>query len=80
MATTNGNRKILDLKRWEMLTAAPQATAAAHFIVSSRHYRQQQMLVSSNTGAQMYNPNEDGWITLPSPALAGTFGAGACGV
>jgi hypothetical protein len=80
MATTQGNRKILDLKRWEMVTAAPQATAAAHFIVSSRHYRQQQMLVSSNTGAQMYNPNEDGWVLLPSPALAGTFGAGACGV
>jgi hypothetical protein len=78
--TTNGNRKILDLKRWEMVTAAPQATAAAHFIVSSRHYRQQQMLISSNTGAQMYNPSEDGWVNLPSPALAGTFGAGACGV
>jgi hypothetical protein len=80
MTTTNGNRKILDLKRWEMLTAAPQATAAAHFIVSSRHYRQQQLLVSSNTVAQMYNPNEDGWVQVPSPALAGTFGAGACGV
>jgi hypothetical protein len=80
MTTTNGNRKILDLKRWEMLTAAPQATAAAHFIVSSRHYRQQQMLVSANTVAQMYNPSEDGWVNLPSPALAGTFGAGACGV
>jgi hypothetical protein len=80
MPTTNGNRKILDLKRWEFCTPAPQATAAAHFIVSSRHYRQQQLLISSNTGAQLYNPREDGWILLPSPALAGTFGAGACGV
>ena len=80
MPTTNGNRKILDLKRWEMVTAAPQATAAAHFIVSSRHYRQQQLLVSSNTVAHLYNPNEDGWVQVPSPALAGTFGAGACGV
>ncbi len=79
MATTNGNRKILDLKRWEFCTPAPQATAAAHFIVSSRHYRQQQMLVTSATGAQMYNPNEDGWVTLPSPALGGAFAAGACG-
>jgi hypothetical protein len=49
MATTNGNRKILDLKRWEFCTPAPQATAAAHFVVSSRHYRQQQLLVSSST-------------------------------
>jgi hypothetical protein len=80
MTTTNGNRKILDLKRWEMVTAAPQNTAAAHFIVSSRHYRQQQMLVSTNTVAHLYNPSEDGWVQIPSPALAGTFGAGACGV
>jgi len=79
MATTNGNRKILDLKRWEMVTPAPQATAAAHFIVSSRHHRQHQMLVSSATVAQLYNPNEDGWVLLPSPALAGAFAAGACG-
>ena len=79
MPTTNGNRKILDLKRWEFCTPAPQATAAAHFIVSSRHYRQQQLLVSSNTAAHLYNPNEDGWVQVPSPALAGTFGAGACG-
>jgi hypothetical protein len=80
MPTTNGNRKILDLKRWEFCTPAPQATAAAHFVVSSRHYRQQQLLVSSNTAAHLYNPNEDGWALVPSPALAGTFGAGAAGV
>jgi hypothetical protein len=80
MTTTNGNRKILDLKRWEMLSPAPQATAAAHFIVSSRHYRQQQMLVSSATVAHLYNPSEDGFVQLPSPALGGAFAAGACGV
>jgi len=80
MPTTNGNRKILDLKRWEFCTPAPQATAAAHFVVSSRHFRQQQLLVSSNTAAHLYNPNEDGWTQVPSPALAGTFGAGASGV
>lgn len=80
MATTNGNRKILDLKRWEFCTPAPAVTAAAHFIVSSRHYRPQQLLVQSNTAAYLYNPLEDGWVQVPSPALAGTFGAGACGV
>jgi len=37
------------------------------------------MLITSNTAAYMYNPSEDGWVTLPSPALAGTFGAGASG-
>jgi hypothetical protein len=79
MTTTNGNRKILDLKRWEAVTPAPQATAAAHFVVSSRHHRQQQMLVSSATVAHLYNPNEDGWVQIPSPALGGAFGVGACG-
>lgn len=80
MTTTNGNRKILDLKRWEFCTLAPSATAAAHFIASSRCYRQQQLLVQSNTVAYLYNPSEDGWVQVPSPALAGTFGAGATGV
>lgn len=80
MPTTNGNRKILDLKRWEQLSPSPVATAAGAFIASSRHYRQNQLLVRSNTEAYLYNPNEDGWVQVPSPALAGTFGAGAAGV
>ena len=79
MATTNGNRKILDLKRWEFCTPAPAATGAGHFISSSRHFKQQQLLVQSNTAQYLYNPNEDGWVLLPSAALAGTYGAGACG-
>lgn len=80
MATTNGNRKILDLKRWEWCTPAPTATAAGAFIASSHHYRQQQLYVASATVAYLYRPDEDGWVQVPSPALAGTFGAGACGV
>ena len=80
MATLNTNRKILDLKRWEFLSPAPVATAAGMFVVSSRHYRQQQMYVTSISACYLYNPNEDGWTQIPSPALAGTFGAGACGV
>lgn len=76
----NNNRKILDLKRWEQLSPAPSATVAGSFIASSRHFRQQQLYVNSNTTAWMYLPEEDGWIEIPSPALAGTFGAGAAGV
>jgi hypothetical protein len=79
MATTNGNRKILDLKRWEFCAPAPNATQAGAFIVSSRHFRQQQMYIRANTDAAIYNPTEDGWVTIPSPGLAGTFGAGASG-
>ena len=80
MTTTNGNRKILDLKRWEMVAPLPAATSAGAFIASSRHYRQQQLYCASNTSQWLYNPNEDGWTPLASAALAGTFGAGAAGV
>ena len=80
MPTTNGNRKILDLKRWEFCALARAATAAGAFVASSRHFRQQQLFVRSNTEAFIYNPSENGWVTLASPALSGTFGAGAAGV
>lgn len=80
MPTTNTNRPILDLKRWEFATPAPVTTQAGSHIVSSRHYRQQQLLIRSNTEAFIYNPAEDGWVQIASPALAGTFGAGCCGV
>lgn len=80
MPTTNGNRKVLDLKRWEQLSPAPIATAAGSFIASSRHFRQQQLFVQALTTAYLYNPFEDGWVQVPSPALAGTLTAGAAGV
>ena len=79
MPTTNGSRKILDLKKWDWCAPAPNSTQAGAFIVSSRHFRQQQMFVRSNSEAIMYNPAEDGWVNLPNPGLAGTFGAGASG-
>ena len=79
MATTNGNRKILDLKRWEFCTPAPAATVAGAFISSSRHYRQQQLYVVSATVQHLYSPLEDGWVQIPSGALAGAFAVGACG-
>lgn len=79
MPTTNGNRKILDLKRWEFCAPAPVAAQAGSFVISSRHFRQQQLLIRSNTEAYIYNPSEDAWVQLASPALAGTFGAGATG-
>ena len=69
MTTTNGNRKILDPKRWEFMAPAPTASVAGSLISSSRHFRQQQLFVSSITAAAIYNPSEDGWINIPSPAL-----------
>jgi hypothetical protein len=79
MATTNGNRKILDLKRWEMCSPAPSNTNAGALVISSRHNRQQQLYLNSASAHWLYNPNEDGWVQVPSGALAGTYGAGICG-
>jgi len=80
MPVANFNRKILDQKRWTMMTApAPAATAAGAFVISSRLSQQRQMYVVSNTVQYLYYPFEDGYIQIPSAALAGTFGAGACG-
>ena len=77
MPITNGNRKILDLKRWEFCSPLPVTMTTGSCIASSRHFRQQQFLLRSNTEAYIYNPSEDGWIFVGSPALGGTFGAGA---
>jgi len=77
MPTTNGNRQILDLKRWEQVTPAPIASAAGAMIASSKHFKQNQLFVQGATVAYLYNPNEDGWVQLPSPALGSGVGAGA---
>jgi hypothetical protein len=79
MPTTNGNRAILDLARWEMCTPCPSAKIAGAIIISSRHFRQQQLYINSASSHFMYHPNEDAWITITSGALGGTFGAGICG-
>jgi hypothetical protein len=77
MPTTVNLRKILDRKQFEFVTPSPVASSAGVCICSSRHYRQQQLLLASNTVAHIFNPYEDGFVQIPSPALAGTFGAGA---
>jgi len=78
MPTTNTNRKILDLKRWEMTTPAPVASSTASFFASSRHFRQQQLYVQGQNTAYIYNPSEDGFVQITSPALP-SYGNGASG-
>lgn len=80
MAVSNFNRKILDQKRWTVMTSlAPAATGAGTFVISSRLAQQRQMFVVSSTVQYLYCPFEDGFIQLPSAGLAGTLGAGSCG-
>lgn len=80
MTTTVNLRPILDRKQWEMCNFAPNVSAVGSFIVSSNLQDQYQYYITSNTVMNIYDPINDGWMAGPSPALAGTFGAGACGV
>lgn len=82
MPLTVNFRDILDRKSWEMMTPAPLATGASMFLVQSNSATdpyQTILYVTSNTVAYLYLPVEDAWQQVVSPALSGTFGAGACG-
>ena len=76
MPTTQGNRPILDQKRWEWVTPAPATASAGACIATAHSARPLALAVASSTVAYLYQPESDGWSQLPSPALAGTFGAG----
>lgn len=80
MATTVNLRKILDRKQWEFCAPAPVVTGSGVFISSSRHFKQMQFYLINSVTAFEYFPEEDAWMELPSPALGGSFSAGACGV
>lgn len=78
---TNNNLPLLHRKEWQMMTPSPVATAAAMFMVApdSGNF-DLAMLVTSATIQYLYHHDEDSFTQIPSGALAGTFGAGACGV
>jgi hypothetical protein len=79
MATQN-NKPVLHRKEWQSMTPLPQATVAAGFVAfDPNDVSNLALYIGSNTVAQLYHHDEDAWVNLPSPALAGTFGAGACG-
>ena len=80
MPPLNKNLPILDRKEWQMMTPAPAASVAGAFVVAAGSgYRDIAMYVTSSTVQYLYSHNEDGWMQIPSGAIAGTFGAGACG-
>ena len=92
---TNKNLPVLDRKEWQMMTPAPVTTAAGMFVISPPSYlttaagigsnttvlgsNYPDMYVTAATLVYLYYPEQDSWAAAPSPALAGTFGAGACG-
>jgi hypothetical protein len=79
MATQN-NKPVLHRKEWQFMTPAPVASAAAMFVVFDQNdVANLALYITSNTSAYLYHHDEDAWVQIASPALAGTFGAGACG-
>ena len=77
---TNNNTPVLHRKEWQMMTPAPTASVAGAFIIApGSGHRDIAMYVTSATVQYIYSHDEDGFTQIPSGALAGTFGAGACG-
>lgn len=80
MGVTNNNLPLLHRKEWQMMTPAPVSLTAAMYIVASQSAnRDVALLVTSSTVQYLYLHSQDGFAQIPSGALAGTFGAGACG-
>lgn len=80
MTITNRAVPLLHRKEWQMMTPAPVATAAGSFVIhDGADLDNLALLVASATVHYLYHHDEDAWVQIPSGALAGTFGAGACG-
>lgn len=80
----NTFKKVIDRQMWVQVAPAPTAHSAAVSLASdlrndiSRNPFVYQL--ASNTVLNRFNFVTKGWGALPSPALAGTFGAGAASV
>lgn len=81
MATTLNFKDIIDLPQWRTLANSITATAAGSSLCSDERNDTSRnpylYLLRNATTFQRYNVKNDEWQTLTSPALAGTFGAGA---
>lgn len=77
---TNYNKPKLNRKEWQGMQLAPVATSAATFFMGDITSRDNTLMyVTSATSQFLYYHDEDSFVPIPSAALTGTFGAGACG-
>lgn len=80
MTVTNNNVKLVHRKEWQAMQSTPAATAAGSFVITDAKENDNLALFCLNaTTHYLYHHDEDAWVQIPSMALAGTFGAGACG-
>jgi len=79
MATQN-NKKLLHRKECQTMTPPPVVSVAGAFIVKDPLGIKRSTLYVTGIATQyLYAVDEDAWQQIPSMALGGTFGAGACG-
>ena len=81
MPTVLNFKDLLDIPDWRPSAVAPNASAAGVSICSDMRLSEDRVPIiwqlATNAVFNRYNPKNDGWTTVASPALAGTFGAGA---
>lgn len=82
MATTNGNRKFLDIKRWEPVSPLQLQTSSQGSQYSGygplRHVRPMVFHFSpSPTQDQIYDVIEDGWMVGPTRTITNTTNLGS---
>jgi hypothetical protein len=81
MPTTLAFKPLIDLPEWRPIANAPNASAAGTQLVAGLRNNMDRgayvyLLVNATT-LWAYDVEDDDWFQLPSPALTGTFGAGA---
>ena len=81
MPTTLAFKPLIDLPEWRPIANAPAVHAAGTQLVAGLRNNSDRgayvyLLVNATTLWQ-YDVEDDDWMQLPSPALTGTFGAGA---
>ncbi len=80
MGIVNKNIAFVHRKEWQMMNPAPANSGNGVFVVTdTMEADKYALLVFSATLHYLYNREEDSYVQIPSGALAGTFGAGACG-
>lgn len=81
MSTTLDFKDIIDLPQWRPESPLIAATGAGMTMVSDGRNDETRnpniYLLRSNTALDVFDPGTGDWMPLASPALGGTFGAGA---
>lgn len=77
MATANNFKPLLHRKQWAICSPPVINTNLGSVCVKNRLHNQFVYWLRGLGNLELYDPNQDGWGSLPTPGL-GTYTAGAC--